>query len=334
MTSELTNQFKEPIFDVAQIAHVEVLSPTPKETVAFYTDMLGMEIVDQVDQKTYLRAYEDNYKYSLIVTEGEEAGLGHVAWRTTSPQALERRVKALEESGQGIGWANEEYGHGPAYQFTTPDGHKMEVFWEVEYYDCHEDKHSKLMSRSQKRPKHGVPVRRLDHINLMSSNPAADTNFMVETLGFKVREQIVDNDHVIGTWNSVSNLVHEIAFMQEPTGAKGKLHHVCYWYGIPQNLYDVADLLKDHDYFIEIPPNKHGVSQAFCMYVYEPSGNRVELFGDAGYLIFDPDWKTLTWEMEDVPGNGDTWIGAVFPDSFWNYGTPAPATVPVKVAAE
>src|SRR5690606_38245360 len=227
----------------------------------------------------------------------------------------------------GIGWANEEYGHGPAYQFTTPDGHKMEVFWEVEYYDCHEDKHSKLMSRSQKRPKNGVPVRRLDHINLMSSNPAADTNFMAETLGFKVREQIVDNDHVIGTWNSVSNLVHEIAFMQEPTGAKGKLHHVCYWYGIPQNLYDVADLLKDHDYFIEIPPNKHGVSQAFCMYVYEPSGNRVELFGDAGYLIFDPDWKTLTWEMEDVPGNGDTWIGAVFPDSFWNYGTPAPATV-------
>ena len=334
MTSELTDKFKEPIFDVAQIAHVEVLSPTPKETVAFYTDMLGMEIVDQVAHKTYLRAYEDNYKYSLIVTEGEEAGLGHVAWRTTSPQALERRVKALEESGQGIGWANEEYGHGPAYQFTTPDGHKMEVFWEVEYYDCHEDKHSKLMSRSQKRPKHGVPVRRLDHINLMSSNPAADTNFMAETLGFKVREQIVDNDHVIGTWNSVSNLVHEIAFMQEPTGAKGKLHHVCYWYGIPQNLYDVADLLKDHDYFIEIPPNKHGVSQAFCMYVYEPSGNRVELFGDAGYLIFDPDWKTLTWEMEDVPGNGDTWIGAVFPDSFWNYGTPAPATVPVKVAAE
>ncbi|ETP70426.1 hypothetical protein G159_02515 [Planococcus glaciei CHR43] len=334
MTSELTNQHEEPIFDIAQIAHVEVLSPTPKETIAFYTDMLGMEIVDQIEHRTYLRAYEDNYKYSLIVTEAEEAGLGHVAWRTTSPQALQRRVKALEESGRGEGWSNDEYGHGPAYQFTTPDGHKMEILWEVEYYECHVDKRSKLLSRSQKRPAHGVPVRRLDHINIMSSNPAADTDFLVKTLGFKVREQIVDNDYVVGTWNSVSNLVHEIAIMQEPTGAKGKLHHVCYWYGVPQNLYDAADLLKDHGYFIEIPPNKHGVSQAFCMYAYEPGGNRVELFGDAGYLILDPDWKTLTWQMEDVPGNGDAWVGAAFPDSFWTYGTPAPAAVPLKAVAE
>lgn len=334
MTNEMTRQSEEPIFDVAQIVHVEVLSPTPKETVAFYTDMLGMEIVDQVEEKTYMRAYEDSYKYSLIVTEAEEAGLGHVAWRTTSPKALERRVKVLEQSGYGLGWSEEEYGQGPAYQFTTPDGHKMEVLWEVEYYECDEAKRSKLLSRSQKRPLYGVPVRRLDHINLMSSNPEADTKFLVETLGFKIREQIKDNDHVIGTWNSVSNLVHEIAFMQEPNGVKGKLHHVCYWYGIPQNLYDVADLLKDHGHFIEIPPNKHGVSQAFCMYAYEPGGNRVELFGDAGYLIMDPDWKTITWQMKDVPGNGDTWIGAVFPDSFWTYGTPAPATVPLKVAAE
>ncbi|SER69546.1 catechol 2,3-dioxygenase [Psychrobacillus sp. OK032] len=330
----MTKLHKEPIFDVAQIAHVEMLSNTPKETIAFFTDMLGMEVVETINNQTYLRAYEDNYKYSLIITESEEPGLGHVAWRTTSPQALERRVKAVEASGYGIGWSNDQHGHGPAYQFTTPDGHKMEILWEVDYFDCPVEAQSKLLSRSQKRPLKGVPVRRLDHINLMSSNPAADSGFLIDVLGFKLREQIVDNDHVIGTWISVSNLVHEIAFMQEPTGAKGKLHHVCYWYGVPQNLYDAADVLKDHGHFIEIPPNKHGVSQAFCMYAYEPSGNRVELFGDAGYLIFDPDWKPITWQMKDVPGNGDTWIGAVFPESFWTYGTPVTAPVPLEAVAE
>ena len=45
----------------------------------------------------------------------------------------------------------------------------------------------------------------------MSSNPAVDSNFLIDVLGFKLREQIVDNDHVIGTWISVSNLVHEIS---------------------------------------------------------------------------------------------------------------------------
>jgi len=174
-------------------------------------------------------------------------------------------------------------------------------------------------------------VRRLDHINLFSSNPKADTEFLIEVLGFILREQIVDGEFVVGSWISASNLVHEIAFMAEPTGAKGKLHHICYWYGIPQNLYEVGDLLKDHGYFIEIPPNKHGVSQAFCMYAYEPSGLRVELFGDAGYLIFDPDWKPITWQMADVPGNGDTWVGAAFPDSFWTYGV---GKIAVKVTNE
>ena len=317
----MKNNYVEKIFDVAQLAHVEILTPTPEKTIEFFVKMIGLEIVETIGEQTYLRAYEENYKYSLIITKSDEPGLGHVAWRTTSPQALERRVKAIEASGYGIGWENDSNGHGPAYQFTTPDGHKMEVLWEVDYYECAEENRSKLLSRFQKRPQQGVPVRRLDHINLMSSNPAADTKFLQEVLGFQVREQIVDGDFVVGTWNSVSNLVHEIAFMAEPTGAKGKLHHVCYWYGVPQNLYEAADLLKDHDYFIEIPPNKHGVSQAFCMYAYEPGGNRVELFGDAGYLIFDPDWKTLTWDMATVPGNGDTWIGAAFPDSFWNYGT-------------
>lgn len=314
------NNYVEPIFDVAQIAHVEVLSNTPEESIKFYTEMLGMAVVDVIENQTFLRAYEENYKYSLIITESDYSGLGHVAWRTTSPQALERRVKAIEASGYGIGWQNENYGHGPSYAFTTPDGHNMEVFWEVEYFDCPEENKSKLLSRFSKRPNRGVPVRRLDHINLFSSNPKADTEFLVEVLGFKLREQIVDGEFVVGSWISASNLVHEIAFMAEPTGAKGKLHHICYWYGIPQNLYEVGDLLKDHGYFIEIPPNKHGVSQAFCMYAYEPSGLRVELFGDAGYLIFDPDWKPITWQMADVPGNGDTWVGAAFPDSFWTYG--------------
>jgi len=123
------NNYVEPIFDVAQIAHVEVLSNTPEESIKFYTEMLGMAVVDVIGKQTFLRAYEENYKYSLIITESDYSGLGHVAWRTTSPQALERRVKAIEASGYGIGWQNENYGHGPSYAFTTPDGHNMEVFW-------------------------------------------------------------------------------------------------------------------------------------------------------------------------------------------------------------
>jgi catechol 2,3-dioxygenase len=319
--------YQEPIFDVAQLAHVELLSPRLEESVEFFTRFLGMEVTARSGKSVYLRAYEDFYHNTLILTESDQAGVGHVAWRATSPQALERRVAEIEKTGLGKGWIDGDIGHGRAYQFTNPDGHLMEILWDVEYYQVEEGQRSKLLNRPSKRPDRGVPVRRLDHINLMTSNPGADTDFMLETLGFRLREQIQDNDHVLGSWISVSNLVHEIAYMQEPNGVQGKLHHLCYWYGIPQNLYDAADLMKDYGIKIEVPPNKHGVSQAFCMYVIEPGGNRIELFGDAGYIITDPAWKPVIWDMKDVPGNGDTWIGTEFPVSWWTQGTPL---TPVK----
>ncbi|RUL49902.1 MULTISPECIES: catechol 2,3-dioxygenase [Lysinibacillus] len=321
---------QEQIFDVAQLAHVELLSPKLEQSVEFFTKFLGMEVTARSEKSVYLRAYEDFYHNTLIITESDQAGVGHVAWRATSPQALERRVNEIEKTGLGIGWIEGDIGHGKAYRFTNPDGHLMEILWEVDYYDVEESQRSKLLNRPSKRPANGVPVRRLDHINLMTSNPKADTDFMIDTLGFRLREQIQDNGHVLGSWISVSNLVHEIAYMQEPNAAKGKLHHLCYWYGVPQNLYDVADLLKDHDVKIEVPPNKHGISQAFCMYVHEPGGNRIELFGDTGYIITDPAWKPVIWDMKDVPGNGDTWIGTDFPESWWTQGTPLTSNEAVK----
>lgn len=106
-------------------------------------------------------------------------------------------------------------------------------------------------------------------------------------------------------WLSVSPLVHEIAVMRR---AENSLNHVCYWYGYPQHLWDSADIFRERGIQIVRGPSKHGISQALCLYVSEPGGNEVELFGDAGYLIFDPDWKPITWTDSDKDRAG-FWLG-------------------------
>lgn len=316
----MSNQ--EPIFDVAQLSHVEMFTPKMDESLWFFKDLLGMSETMREGDSVYLRAYEDFYHHTLKLTARDKPGLGHVGWRSSSEQALQRRVAEIEKSGLGKGWIEGDNGYGKAYEFTTPDGHNQRILWDVEYWEAPEDQRSLLINRPQKRPLKGVPVRRLDHINLMCSNVTPNKEFFMDTLGFRLRENIMLPDGVeAGAWMSVSPLVHEVACMGDRTGQKGRLHHVAFWYGYPQHLADLADVLVEQGITIEAGPGKHGISQAMFMYVFEPGGNRIELFGDAGYLIFDPDWKPVTW-TEETLDKGIIWFGGDLPGEYFLYGTP------------
>ncbi len=314
---------KEPMFEVAQLAHLELLTPKPDQTLRFFTDLLGLQETEREGQSVYLRAYEDFYHHTLKVTEAPKPGLGHVAWRTTSPQALQRRVAAIESSGLGLGWSEGDRGHGPAYRFTTPAGHPMELLWEVAYYQAPVEQQSPLLNRPQKRPLRGVPVRRLDHLNLLAADVTPTRAFMQEQLGFRLREHILFEGGAVevGAWLSVSALQHEIALIRDQSGARGRLHHICYWYGIPQHVSDAAEIMRESGITIEAGPGKHGIAQALFLYVLEPGGNRVELFGDSGYLIFDPAWKPVTWREENME-QGIVFYGGGLPAEFFTYGTP------------
>src|SRR6266536_4430288 len=117
---------------LSQLAHVEILSPRPDETVAFLTRVLGLQETERRGQSAYLRGWAETFHHSLQVTEARTTGLGHVAWRSAGPEQLERAVGLLAASGQGEGWHEHGAGHGPAYGYRPRFGQQlMEVFWEV-----------------------------------------------------------------------------------------------------------------------------------------------------------------------------------------------------------
>jgi len=311
--------------DIAQLVSVAIYSPKPDESVAFFHDMLGLEISHREGQSVYMRAYEDFYQYTLKITERDEPGLEEVTWRASSPEALEKVTRQIEDTGLGIGWTENDYAHGRAYKFKFPDGHNQKVLWDLDYFKADADLASKLRSRPSKRPLRGVPVRRLDHVNLMVNDVVKNTDFMMNTMGFKLREQkIGDGGAFVGSWLSVSALVHEIGLMRDGTGSSGRFHHVAYWYGAPQHLLDIADVFSERDVYIETGPAKHGTTQAYFLYCFEPGGNRVELFGDTGYLIFDPAWKPVVWNVENAIDleKSSIWFGGHLAKTFYRYATP------------
>ena len=87
-----------------------------------------MELVHTTTASAWLRGYGDYAAATLKLTASKAAGVGTVAWRTSSPQALKRRAAAMEEAGLGNGWTDDEFGRGRSFRCRDPEGHRLELY--------------------------------------------------------------------------------------------------------------------------------------------------------------------------------------------------------------
>src|SRR6476469_10635386 len=94
----------EPVRDLAHLSHVELLTPKPDESLDYFREILGMEVAGESGDSVYLRGFGDYERASLKLTASPQSGVGHLAYRTYSPEALARRVAALEAGGVGGTW--------------------------------------------------------------------------------------------------------------------------------------------------------------------------------------------------------------------------------------
>ena len=125
---------EEPVLDLAHLGHLELLTPKPDESLRFFVDVMGMTESGRQGDSVYLRGWDDYERHSLKLTASKKPGMGHMAFRARSQQALERRVAALKGSGYDIGWTDGDLGHGPAFLCRDPDGHVIELYYETEWY--------------------------------------------------------------------------------------------------------------------------------------------------------------------------------------------------------
>jgi catechol 2,3-dioxygenase len=306
--------------DIAHIHHAELLTPYPAESEAFFVELFGMQVVHRQAQSVYLRGWGETQIYGLKLTEAELPGLGHVAFRAFNPEALKRRVDAIEHTGRGGGWTDGDLGHGPAYRFTDPDGHRMEIFFESERYEPPEHLRPRLKNVPQRHVDRGAAVKRLDHVNILAADVAANRAFAVEQLGARLYEKVVlDSGDEAGAWMSFSIAAHELIYTADHGGGNGRLHHLAWFVDTREEILRAADLLLDADVPIEAAPSKHAIAQGMFLYVYEPGGNRVEITTGTQF-IFDPDYEPIVW-TEAERRRGQAWGVATVP-TFHTYGTP------------
>jgi catechol 2,3-dioxygenase len=310
-----------PLHDVAHLAHLELRTPVPEESAAFFTDYLGLTVTGSVGDSVYLRAFDDYERTTLKLTGHATSGIGRTSLRAASPEALERRVAAIAATGHGLGWTDGDPGTGPTYLFTDPDGHELGIYYESEWYRAPAELAPALKNQAQAYPARGVGVRRLDHVNFLGVDVVANRDHLRDTLGAMVTEQIVlDDGSIAGSWTTFTNKGYDAVYTRDRTGTPGRLHHVAFAVDTRADILRAADIAIDQGVFIETGPHKHAIQQTVFLYVYEPGGNRIELCTAGARLVLAPDWEPVDW-TEAERAKGQAW-GLRTIESFHTHGTP------------
>ena len=133
----------------------------------------------------------------------------------------------------------------------------------------------------------------------------------MEDLGFRVTEDIQDEDGVTyAAWMRRKSTVHDTAL----TGGDGpRMHHIAFATHEKHNILYICDklgALRKSD-VIERGPGRHGVSNAFYLYLRDPDGHRVEIYTQ-DYYTGDPDNPVVTWDVHDNQRR-DWWGNPVVP---------------------
>jgi catechol 2,3-dioxygenase len=164
----------------------------------------------------------------------------------------------------------------------------------------------------------GVRPLRIDHFNMFASDVDASIEFYGD-MGFRVTEYTEDEDSgkCWAAWMHRKGGVHDVAFTN---GTGPRLHHTAFWVPNPLNIIDLLDLMSTTGWLdaIERGPGRHGISNAFFLYVRDPDGHRIEIYC-SDYQTVDPDLEPIKWDLKD-PQRQTLW-GAPAPRSWFEEGS-------------
>ena len=297
-----------PAPDILRCAYMEIVVTDLAKSREFYVDVLGLVVTYEDDNAIYLRTLEEFIHHNLVLRKGPEAAVAAFSYRVRSPEDVDLAEAYYKELGCRTERNKDGFvrGIGDSLRVEDPLGFPYEFFYEVEHVD--------RLAWNYELYGAGALVR-LDHFNQVTPDVPRGRKYF-EDLGFRVTEDIKDSDDVTyAAWVARKPTVHDTAL----TGGDGpRMHHIAFATHEKHNILYICDkmgALRISDR-IERGPGRHGVSNAFYLYVLDPDGHRIEIYTQ-DYYTGDPDNPTVTWDVHDNQRR-DWWGNPVVPSWYTN----------------
>ncbi len=289
--------------DILRCASMELVVTDLAKSREFYVDILGLHVTEEDDEVIYLRSFEEFIHHNLILRQGEQAAVAAFSYRVRSPKDVDRAEAYFQEMGCRTERRTDGFvkGKGDSVRVEDPLGFPYEFFYETTHVERLHMRYD-LYSAGE--------LVRLDHFNQVTPDVPRGRKYL-EELGFRVTEDIQDDKGTTyAAWMHRKGTVHDTAL----TGGDGpRMHHVAFSTHEKHNIIQICDKLgalrlSDR---IERGPGRHGVSNAFYLYLRDPDGHRVEVYTQ-DYYTGDPDNPVITWDVHDNQRR-DWWGNPVVP---------------------
>src|SRR5699024_10494797 len=231
--------------EVAHIGHAAIYVTDMKRSLWFFTDVVGLYVTKETEDRVYLRAWQDWDHHTLILIQSDQSGLDHFGWRVNSEKALLVYEDKLKKQNIDYEWieAGTEAGQGDAIKFRSPSGIPIELYWEMEKCVADETTISKYPSHPMKYTGRGAAPRRFDHVNVMVNDVVKEQNWWTDFLGINHRYYTQNKEDIrMGSWLSKTNIAHELALMRNSNQNGAHLHHVAYFLDTPDDLIRALNL--------------------------------------------------------------------------------------------
>lgn len=297
-----------PPFNIIRLSHVDFGVRDLAASKAFYVDTLGLQITDEDESTVYLRAMEERGHHCMVLHKSTEPHVKALSFKVFDEGELDKAHDWFKSQGHGVEWVERRY---QGRTLATHDhlGMPIEFYFKMERLAPIHQKYALYK---------GVKPLRIDHFNCFVPNVDEAVGFYNE-IGFRVTEYTEDEEskRLWAAWTHRKGGVHDIAFTN---GTGPRLHHTAFWVPTPLNIIDLLDLMSTTGYVsnIERGPGRHGISNAFFLYILDPDGHRIEIYC-SDYQTVDPDLEAIRWDLKD-PQRQTLW-GAPAPRSWFEHGS-------------
>jgi len=306
----------DPPFNVVRFSHLECDVVDLEEAGELYRDVIGLAVSSESPRGMHLRGMEERNHHSLVLRRAQAPVARALGFKVHGKADLDRAEEFFGARGLEADWV-ERSRMGRVLRVRDPWGVPLEFYAEMDRLPPTHQKYAAYK---------GVKPLRIDHVNLFMPDVDSAVEFYAE-IGFRITEYTEDPEsgRIWAAWMHRKGSVHDIAF----TNGKGpRVHHIAYWVPSPLSIIDLLDIMSTSGHLekIERGPGRHGISNAFFLYVRDADGHRTEFYC-SDYLTVDPEHEPIKWDLQD-PTRQTLW-GAPAPRTWFEEGMEFAGVEPV-----